>query len=137
MQFLILGWLVLDITNSSSQLGLVILAFGLPNLLFAFFGGIIADRSSRLKLLISTRLCVSILIFSLAILRVAGVLEIWHVYAVSALLTTCTQFLLCDSRGLFSSLVRMCRIYNAVASALRSGLKGRCFESTHPDHYSD
>ena len=56
MQFLILGWLVLDITSASSQLGLVIFAFGLPNLLFAFFGGIIADGSSRLKLLISTRL---------------------------------------------------------------------------------
>ena len=31
MQFLILGWLVLDITSSSYQLGLVIFAFGLPN----------------------------------------------------------------------------------------------------------
>ena len=124
MQFLILGWLVLDITNSSSQLGLVILAFGLPNLLFAFFGGIIADRSSRLKLLISTCLWVSILIFSLAILRVAGVLEIWHVYAVSTLLTTCTQLLLCDSRGLFSSLVRMCRMCSALAAALHPDMPG-------------
>ena len=49
MQFLILGWLVLEITGSSSRLGLVIFAFGLPNLIFAMVGGIIADRASRLK----------------------------------------------------------------------------------------
>ena len=55
MQFLILGWLILDTTGSSYQLGLVIFAFGLPNLIFALLGGIIADRASRLSLLISTR----------------------------------------------------------------------------------
>ena len=88
MQFLILGWLVLEITGSSSRLGLVIFAFGLPNLTFAMVGGIIADRASRLKLLISTRLCVSALIFALAILRITDFLEVWHVYAVSSLLGT-------------------------------------------------
>jgi MFS family permease len=49
MQFLILGWLVLDITGSSYQLGLVIFAFGLPNIPFALLGGVIADRADRLK----------------------------------------------------------------------------------------
>ena len=39
MQFLVLGFLVLDITDSSFQLGLVIFAFGLPNLIFAMLGG--------------------------------------------------------------------------------------------------
>jgi MFS family permease len=88
MQFLILGWLVLEITGSSFQLGLVIFAFGLPNLLFAVPGGIIADRASRLKLLITTRLCVSVLIFALAILYITDLLEVWHVYTVVVLLGT-------------------------------------------------
>ena len=56
-------------------MGLIIFAFGMPNLLFALVGGIIADRSSRLKLLINTRLCVAGLIFLLAILEIAGFLE--------------------------------------------------------------
>ena len=86
MQFLILGWLVLDITDSDYQLGLVIFAFGLPNLFLAIVGGIMADRASRLKLLISTRLCVAVLIFALAILRISDLLEIWHVYTVVFLL---------------------------------------------------
>ena len=88
MQFLILGWLVLEITRSAYQMGLIIFAFGMPNLLFALVGGIIADRSSRLKLLINTRLCVAGLIFLLAILEIAGFLELWHVYGVVLLLGT-------------------------------------------------
>ena len=39
MQFLILGWLVLVITDSTTQLGVVILLYGLPNLAFVLFGG--------------------------------------------------------------------------------------------------
>ena len=88
MQFLVLGWLVLDITDSSYQLGLVIFAYGVPNALFALLGGIIADRANRLKLLISTRIYVSVLLFALAILRITDLLEIWHVYAVVSLLGT-------------------------------------------------
>ncbi len=88
MQFLILGWLVLDITNSSYQLGLVIFVYGVPNLFFALLGGIIADRADRLRLLVSTRLCVAVLIFALAILRITDLLEIWHVYTVVFLLGT-------------------------------------------------
>ena len=86
MQFLILGWLVLEISSSSYQLGLVIFAFGLPSLFFALLGGIIADRADRIKLLISTRFCVSVLIFTLAALRIFNLLEIWHVYTIVFLL---------------------------------------------------
>ena len=86
MQFLILGWLVLEISSSSYQLGLVIFAFGLPSLFFALLGGIIADRADRIKLLISTRFCVSVLIFGLAALRIFDLLEIWHVYTIVFLL---------------------------------------------------
>ena len=86
MQFLILGWLVLDISSSSYQLGLVIFAFGLPSMFFALLGGIISDRYDRIKLLISTRFCVSALIFALAVLRIFNLLEIWHVYTIVFLL---------------------------------------------------
>ena len=55
MQFLTIGILVLDSTDSSYQLGLVIFAYGVPNLAFSLVGGIIADRTDRLRLLVSTR----------------------------------------------------------------------------------
>ena len=55
MQFLVLGLLVLDITGSSIQLGLVVFAYGIPNLAFAMLGGIIAVRADRLRLFVVWR----------------------------------------------------------------------------------
>ncbi|GIS96116.1 MAG: hypothetical protein CM1200mP22_33530 [Dehalococcoidia bacterium] len=68
------------------QLGLVILTYGIPNVVFSILGGIVADRTDRLKLLISTRIVISILIIGLAALKVIGMLELWHVFAISSLL---------------------------------------------------
>ena len=115
MQFLILGWLVLDITDSSFQLGLVIFAFGLPNLIFAMLGGIIADRANRLKLLISTRLYVSVLIFAVAILRISGLLEIWHVYTVMVLLGIIQALNGPARQAIVADLVERDDLMNAVA----------------------
>ncbi len=115
MQFLILGWLVLDITGSSYQLGLVIFAFGLPNIPFALLGGVIADRANRLKLLILTRICVSTLIFALAILRISDLLEIWHVYAVVFLLGTIQGLNMPARQAIVADLVERDDMMNAVA----------------------
>ncbi|MCH2518367.1 MAG: MFS transporter [Dehalococcoidia bacterium] len=115
MQFLILGWLVLDITGSSYQLGLVIFAFGLPNIPFALLGGVIADRGNRLKLLILTRICVSTLIFALAILRISDLLDIWHVYAVVFLLGTIQGLNMPARQAIVADLVERDDMMNAVA----------------------
>ena len=115
MQFLILGWLVLDITGSSYQLGLVIFAFGLPNIPFALLGGVIADRANRLKLLILTRICVSTLIFALAILRISELLDIWHVYAVVFLLGTIQGLNMPARQAIVADLVERDNMMNAVA----------------------
>ena len=115
MQFLVLGWLVLEITSSSSQLGMVIFAFGVPNLLFAMLGGIIADRANRLKLLITTRLDVTALIFALAILRITNLLDIWHVYAVVVLLGTIQALNMPSRQAIVPDLVERDDLMNAVS----------------------
>ena len=115
MQFLILGWLVLDVTGSASQLGLVIFAFGLPNVLFALLGGIIADRANRLRLLISTRLYVSVLIFALAFLQISDLLEIWHIYTIVVLLGTIQALNGPARMAIIPDLVERDYLMNAVA----------------------
>ena len=115
MQFLILGLLVLDITGSSYQLGLVVFAYGAPNLFFALFGGIIADRADRLRLLISTRVCVSLLVLALAVLKIADVLEIWQVYAIVFLLGTVQALSMPARMALVADLVDRGQMTNAVA----------------------
>ena len=115
MQFLVMGFLVLDIAGSSIQLGLVVFAYGIPNLVFAMLGGIIADRSNRLKLLISTRVVVFFLVVSLAILRVTGLVEIWHVYVIMFLLGTVQALNMPARMALVADLVKQKDIMNAVA----------------------
>ena len=115
MQFLTIGILVLDSTGSSSQLGLVIFAYGVPNLVFSLVGGIIADRTDRLRLLVSTRVVESGLILALAILKLSGVMELWHVFAVSALLGTVQAINGPTRMALVADLVDRKDLMNAVA----------------------
>ncbi|PKB66836.1 MAG: hypothetical protein BZY81_06175 [SAR202 cluster bacterium Io17-Chloro-G4] len=115
MQFMALGLLVLEITGSSYQLGLVIFAYGIPNLFFSMVGGVIADRADRLGLLISTSLAVSVLILALAILEIADVLEMWHVYAIAVLLGTVQALNMPARMALVADLVERTEMMNAVA----------------------
>jgi MFS family permease len=67
-----IGWLVLEITGSASELGLVIAAGGIPYLLFGPWGGAIADRVDLRKLLIVTQALYGLLAALLWILALSG-----------------------------------------------------------------
>ena len=116
MQFLILGWLVLDLTeDSSSKLGLMIFLYGVPNLVFALLGGILADRIKRAKLMLTTQTAVTVVILVLAPMRMADAVEMWHVYT-AALVLGILQALNTPARvAIISELVPREDILNAVA----------------------
>ena len=88
MQFLILGWLVLELTRSPAQLGLVIAIYGTPNLAMLMFGGIFADRIDRRWLLFYSQTIVAALIFGTATLTLYQLISIWHIYGISFILGT-------------------------------------------------
>ena len=115
MQFLIFGWLALDITGSSFQLGLVIFGFGFSNIAVTPVGGLIADRISRLKLLTYSRIAVAILVTILAILRIWSSLEIWHVYLIVLLLGSVQGIQGAAGMAIVPDLVKRDDVMNAVA----------------------
>ena len=86
MQFLILGWLVLELTGSTSQLGLTIFFYGIPNLTLVLFGGIFADRINRRKLLLFSQFGVTVIMFGMATLTVTGLVAVWQIFAASFIL---------------------------------------------------
>ena len=55
MQVTAQGFLVFQLTHSTAYLGYVGFASGVPSLLFMLFGGVIADRVARRKLLVITQ----------------------------------------------------------------------------------
>lgn len=56
-----IGWLVLRLTGSAAELGLVLAVGGVPSLLFGPWGGTIADRLNLRRLLIGTQTAYGVL----------------------------------------------------------------------------
>ena len=116
MQFLILGVLVLKLTdNSSTKLGLMIFVYGVPNLVFVLFGGIFADRVEKRKLLIATQAVVTISILALATVEIRDHEKIWHVYAVVLILGTVQALNMPARQAIVAELVPQEDVLNAVA----------------------
>ena len=88
MQFLILGWLALELTDSPAQLGWVIALYGFPNLVMLAFGGIFADWFDRRWLLFFSRIIVMALIILIGTLTALQLVSIWHAYAIAFILGT-------------------------------------------------
>ena len=63
---------MLELTDSSSQLGLVIFFYIVPNLRLLLFGGIVADRVDIRLLLISSQAIVTIVILVIATLVISS-----------------------------------------------------------------
>ncbi len=68
MQNVAQGWLVLLLTNSAFWLGVVAFAGSIPFLFFTLFGGVIADRVDKRRLLMVTQTVMMLLAFLLAAL---------------------------------------------------------------------
>jgi MFS family permease len=81
MQTIALGWLVLELTHSGSQLGLVTAMQFLPVLFLGAWGGVLVDRFNKRHMLVWTQSIFAILATSIAVLIFLGVIRIWMIYA--------------------------------------------------------
>ncbi len=77
-----IGWLVLELTGSPSDLGLVLAAGGIPSLLFGPWGGALADRVDLRKLLVITQSLYCLLAASLWALALAGAASVAALVAI-------------------------------------------------------
>lgn len=87
MQQIAQVWLILQLTNySGTAVGLVTAFQFLPMLLFGAWGGVLADRFDKRKLLYGTQIAAGILALALGIIVSAGAAAVWNVYLMSVLL---------------------------------------------------
>src|SRR5207248_2559655 len=92
MQAFAQGWVVATLTTSARALGYVNFATSLPMLLLMPFGGVVADRRERRRILIATQWAMLILAAIMGALVAAHRLRLWHVYALSLALGVATAF---------------------------------------------
>ena len=86
MQIVAQGWLVLHMTNSAFQIGLVAALGTLPSLFFTLFGGVIVDQFPKLKILLWTQVAAMLLALLLGVVTLVGIVEVWHIAAIAFLL---------------------------------------------------
>jgi len=80
MQAVALGWLVLRITNSGVAVGVVTALQFLPMLLLGTYGGVIADRLDKRRVLVITQSGMAVSSAALAAVTIAGADPLWAIY---------------------------------------------------------
>jgi MFS family permease len=84
MQRVAQDWLVLELThNSGTALGITTGLQFLPLLLFSLWGGVIADRYPKRRILMVTQTVMGVLALILGVLALTGAVRIWQVYALA------------------------------------------------------
>jgi MFS family permease len=115
MQSTAQGYLIYQLTGSPAYLGLVGFIGGMPALLFTLFGGVIADRISRRKMMVITQASMLILAFILAVLAFRGVVQPWHILVLAFLLGVANAFDAPARNAFVTELVSREDMTNAIA----------------------
>lgn len=110
-----LAWLVVERTGSGVALGTTVALQFLPILLFGMWGGLLADRRDKRRLLLATQVAASAFSLALWALVAGGAVELWMVYAL-AFGTGCVHAIDMPARQAFAvEMVGPAEVPNAVA----------------------
>ncbi len=115
MQVAAQGFVVAQLTDRASVLGLINLASGLPMLLLTFAGGSVADRYDKRRVLLWSQFVQITLALVMGVLVVAHQVAIWHVAAIAALLGVVAAFEVPADSALVPELVDQDSIGMAIA----------------------
>ena len=115
MQSVAFGWLVLLLTNSAFYLGLVGALQTLPVLLFSFLGGVVADHTSKLRLLFITQAVLMLLALVLGVLVETNVVRVWMLCSLVFLSGTAMAFDIPVRQSFIVDLVGRPDLPNAIA----------------------
>jgi MFS family permease len=109
------GYLVYELTRSPVYLGYVGFAAGVPAWLFTLYGGVIADRIDRRKLLLATQTSMMLLAFILAALVFSDLVQPWHILALAFALGVANAFDAPARLAIVSEMVSREDLTNAIA----------------------
>ncbi len=108
-------WLILALTGSGLAVGVTSALQFLPLLLFGAFGGVLADRLDKRRLLTVTQTLMVLPAMTLWALTASGAIQIWMVFALVFVRGTVLAFDNPARQSFVSELVGSDRVVNAVA----------------------
>lgn len=114
MQQLAQDWLVLRLTNRALPVGITTALQFAPVLVLGIWGGLIADRLDKRKLLLATQGAMAALALALGILTATGVVRLWMIYLLALLLGVATSFDMPVRQSFVTEMVGPTELPNAV-----------------------
>jgi len=108
-------FLMRSLTGSELMLGLVATANLLPVLIFSMWGGVLADRFNRLKIVRFTRLMFAVVTLGTGALIQSGSIEPWHILAISAVTGTLLAFDIPSRSAMVATIVPKEHLAGAIA----------------------
>jgi MFS family permease len=83
MQTVALSWLVLQLSGSATMIGLVLAVQTLPVLVLAPYGGLVADRFDKRRVLLGTQSALALLALVLGVLVLSHTVRLWMVFLIA------------------------------------------------------
>ncbi|WP_049975799.1 MFS transporter [Chthoniobacter flavus] len=115
MQMMAQSWVVAGLTKSNFTLGLLNFASGIPMLVFASWGGVLADRHDKRRILLLTQIVQIITAVSLGWLVYIKEISVWHILIAGVCLGTSAAFEMPAASALIPELVGRERLRAAIS----------------------
>jgi MFS family permease len=115
LYFVGMAWLVFELSGSALNLGLLGVAIAIPTIFATLAGGSLADRTDRRQMLLVTSALAGTALAVLALLDAMGLVTVWQVLLIAALLGLISGFEIPARVSLFPTLVRPEQMMSAVA----------------------
>ena len=114
-EYVTFAWMVWEITHEPIYLGYLGLAQGIPLIVFQLWGGVLADRVNRLRLLIGTQLATALMLAIAFALTLTGALHVAPLLTLAALSSVFRAFDEPSRLSLIPQLIDRARLSNAIA----------------------
>jgi MFS family permease len=109
------GWLVLQLTDSAFAVGLVTALGSLPILLFTLYGGVVADRVDKRRMVLLLQSLMLLEALTLAVLTDRGWITVHLVMALAAVYGLLSAFEVPTRQAMVSEIVGKADLMNAIA----------------------
>ncbi|MGE3857384.1 MAG: MFS transporter, partial [Dehalococcoidia bacterium] len=103
------------LTGSALQLGLIGLMRAIPHMVMSLVGGVIADRSDRVRMIQVGQFGNGVIVLVLAVLTYTGDVHAWHLYLVTALNSGLTAVTQPGRTALIPALIPTEKLVNGIA----------------------
>jgi len=114
-EYMTFAWMTWEVSRDPLSLGYLGLAQGVPLVLFQLFGGVLADRIDRLRMLIVTQILTAGTLTIAFALTMSGVVRLEYLLVLAALSNTFRAFDEPSRMALVPQLVERDRLANAIA----------------------